>query len=604
MRGNKLIKLTKFLSVSLAVIMMTTNSLFCVASAASTQVNTPNGVADFGNGDASIVISQNESSQSLVGKKFHVYKLFDAENSVDLESINYTFNEDYKKALQNIVGAKLSKTPADVTEYEVIDYIQTLNNNKVEGAQTAQTEEGRYSDFRFFIEDLRDEMVRLGNTADVVTVTEVAADGSVTVGGLSYGYYIIDEVTDNQGSYSASSLCMVNTANPEASIKIKSDYPTITKKIQEDDNNVGWNDIGDYEIGQTVPFKFTSNVPNMNGYATYFYAWHDVMDEALTFHKDSIEIVISNGTKSYTVASSEYVLKENADGETFQVAIADLKAIVDREFDNTDSLQHNVYGQTITFTYNATLNDEAINDTGRPGFENDVRLEFSNDPDSTGENKTGFTPWDTVVCFTYKLNVLKTNEKDKVLANAKFRLYSDKDCTKEVYVKETTDGYIVINRDSVTGSAAPSNAVEMKSDVNGKFTIYGLDGGEYWLKETAAPTGYRQILDPIKITITPTFAANRNSYIKGSGATNTVLSDLKYEVYIKKFLSGIFDENKYKLERDLDEGAGNLIVVNHAGKKLPITGSSATIILLAVGVTSMLGAVIYSKKNKKTEKTS
>lgn len=38
------------------------------------------------------------------------------------------------------------------------------------------------------------------------------------------------------------------------------------------------------------------------------------------------------------------------------------------------------------------------------------------------------------------------------------------------------------------------------------FIIYGLDGGEYWLKETAAPTGYRQILDPIKITITPTFA--------------------------------------------------------------------------------------------------
>ena len=45
-------------------------------------------------------------------------------------------------------------------------------------------------------------------------------------------------------------------------------------------------------------------------------------------------------------------------------------------------------GQTVTLTYNATLNDKAAENTGRPGFENDVRLEFSNDADSEGEGKT------------------------------------------------------------------------------------------------------------------------------------------------------------------------------------------------------------------------
>ena len=29
-------------------------------------------------------------------------------------------------------------------------------------------------------------------------------------------------------------------------------------------------DIGDYEIGQTVPYKYESNIPNMNGYKTYY----------------------------------------------------------------------------------------------------------------------------------------------------------------------------------------------------------------------------------------------------------------------------------------------------------------------------------------------
>lgn len=594
--------LSKIVSVTLALAVAITCMVSTMVPVSAATVGSSGGVVDFGKGDASIVILPNSTSQSLVGKKLNVYRLFDAENSANLESINYTFNAEYKEALQNIVGSKINKTPADVTEYEVIDYIQTLNNNKVEGAQATQVEEGSYSDFRFFIEELRNEMVDLGNDADVVTVTEVAQDGSVTIGGLSYGYYIIDEVTENNGENSASSLCMVNTANPEASIKIKSDYPTVTKKIEEDDNNIGWNDIADYEIGQTVPYKFTSNVPNMNGYASYFYAWHDVMDEALTFHKDSVKIVISNGTKDYEVATSEYTVEENVDGNTFKVSIADLKAIVDREFDNMDELDHNEYGQTVTLTYNATLNDKAIEDTGRPGFENDVRLEFSNDPDSTGTGKIGFTPWDTVVCFTYKLNVLKTNEKDRALADAKFRLYSDEGCTNEVYVKATEGGYIVINRDSVIGDEVPSDAVEMKSDANGKFTIYGLDGGEYWMKETDAPDGYRQILDPIKLTITPSFTDARDSYVKGSGAGATVLEDLEYSVYIKKFLDGLFNENNSTLEKDVDDGAGNLTIINHAGKKLPITGSSATIILLAVGVTAMLGAVIYGRKGKEARK--
>ena len=280
-----------------------------------------------------------------------------------------------------------------------------MNTNEVEGANASQILEGRYSDFRYFIEDLRDEITRLGNASDTVVVTSVSSNNSIQIVGLEYGYYIVDEVSDNEETHSASSLCMVNTANPNTSINIKSDYPSVVKKIQEDDHkeiigNDGWNDIGDYEIGQTVPYKFESNVPNMNGYHTYYFAWHDVMDDALTFHENSVSIHISNDTKDYTLQADEFTVWKNIEGETFKIEISDLKSIVDREFDNMDSLGHNTYGQTVTLTYNATLNDSAADDTGRPGFENDVRLEFSNDPDATGEGKTGFTPWDTCLLST------------------------------------------------------------------------------------------------------------------------------------------------------------------------------------------------------------
>lgn len=303
--------------------------VYAITQAPST-LATPNGVADFGQGSASITIHPNDG-QSLVGKKFQVYKLFDAENAVDQESINYTWNDAYKTALQTVVGKKINKSASSVTEYDVIDYIQTLNTNKVEGAQADQKLEGRYSNYRYFVEDLRNELVKEGLTPTTVNVTATSpVDGSVKFGGLGYGYYLTDEVSAVQDTHTAASLILTNTANPDATVTIKSDYPTVTKKIEEDDNGMGWNDVGDYEIGQTVPYYYNSIVPNMNGYDTYKYVFHDKMDEALTFHKDSVNVTISNGTKTYTLKNNEFEIVTDAGEDTFTVTISNLKSIVDR----------------------------------------------------------------------------------------------------------------------------------------------------------------------------------------------------------------------------------------------------------------------------------
>lgn len=569
--------------------------------------DTHKGVADFGEGTAKIVIKGN-AGQSLVGKEFNVYQLFHAENSAGGESIQYTFNKEYENVLKAVVGRKLGKDPKDVTEYMVIDFIQTLNTNQVEGTQTPQQPEGSYSDFRYFVEELRNEMKKQGAESDVVKVTDTKADNSVDLVGLSFGYYIIDEVTQVQGEHSASSLCMVNTANPNADIAIKSDYPIIEKKIQEDDNrkeigNQGWNDIGDYEIGQTVPYQFISHVPNMNGYHTYYFAWHDKMDKALTFKPETVQIVIKDADTEYVLDKSEFIITENpTEEETFKVEIQDLKKIVDREFNKMNELKENIYGQEMVLRFDAVLNDDAANDTGRPGFENDVKLEFSNNPDGDGNGSTGETPWDTVVCFTYELNGLKTNNHGTKLEGAKFRLYSDEACENEVYLKKTDKGYNVINRDSLggtdhTGGTAPAEAVEMVSNEKGEFKIYGLDGGTYWLKETEAPTGYRPILDPIKLEVIPTYTDDRNNYIKGDGATDKTLKTLEYVAHVKQFVGGVMQEDTVLLDTSIEEGSGNLTVVNQVGTKLPATGSVLTILILAAGTL----IVVYTFKKKKVK---
>ncbi len=545
-------------------------------------------------------VGDNGVTQSLAGKKFNVYKIFDAENSAGMESINYTMNPAYEKALKKVTGKD--------TEYSIIDYIQTMNNNTViNNVEAPQLNESRYSNFRYFIEDLRNEIVaeKAGPTM-TVTVPETAAD-SYTMD-VDFGWYVVDEITPVEGTHSASSLCMVNTSNPDVFINIKSDFPVIQKQIREDDSRGsigsdkdGWNDVADFEIGQTVPYRYLTYVPNMNGYSSYYFSMHDRMDEALTFNPESVAVKIGDKTLENGV---DYKVVTNGipEDETFQIQITDLKATVNKyfypEFNGSVPEMEKFYGQKIVVEYSAVLNENASNDTGRPGFENDVKLEYSNNPDSDGTGQTGETPWDTVVCFTYRLNPIKTNDHDKVLDGAKFRLYSDADCKNEVYVKKAESGYIVINRDSVQGGV-PSDAVEMVSDAEGVFTIIGLDQGTYWLKETGAPDGYRPILDPIEINIIPTFTENRNVYVKGDGATDKTLKTLEATANIKTFWDGIFNENNQPLDTNVDDGSLNITVINKVGSKLPVTGSGATIALIGLGSTLMTGALAVSRKKSK-----
>ena len=85
-------------------------------------------------------------------------------------------------------------------------------------------------------------------------------------------------------------------------------------------------------------------------------------------------------------------------------------------------------GDPILFTYNAYLNDLAATKISKKGFENKVRLNFSNDPQS---NSKGQTPWDSVVCYTYQVRGLKTNEKDVKLEGATFKLYRDSNLSEK-----------------------------------------------------------------------------------------------------------------------------------------------------------------------------
>ena len=652
-------------------------------------------VTSDGSGQTDGVINLNgaKTTQSIKNKKFMLYKIFNAQNSKNEDSTNYTFNEKYKAVVKEVVFGKLTDEykqsnhiaqASDVSEYVAIDYIQSLNTHKVKGSKTEQTPESEYSAFRYFIEDLKNAIKTKNIAGDEITVTNPSSTNSIKITGLSWGYYVVDEVSTGDdvsngqsgttsdgrgtdGKHFASSLVLVNTVNNEATITLKSDYPEIVKKIQEDDNkdvvgNDGWNDIGDYQIGQTVHYQNDITIPNMNGYHGYYFAIEDRMAKELTLHADKskMKLVISKGDKSYTLTDADYNLQTIGSNvsatvqeakfaknfedpkTTFGIEIEDLKAIVDREFpEGMNATEHtNDYsGMKLHYEYEATLNDQAAEDTGRPGYENDVRLIFSNDPDSTGSgyNKPntppgdqphGKTPWDTVVAFTYRLNGNKVNTNNFALEGAKFRIYEDSAMTKEIIVKKKTttttadkptaetsnaasgdvnaetgskakgtNEYIVVDKDSVT---ADTQGVDIVSDAEGNFSIVGLDSGKYYIKEVAAPDGYRLLKDPVEITVTAKMSDDRNSYIKGDGATDQTLQKLSGNANLTEFYHQIFKTGSSDLKADADAGTLEMTVVNETMDKLPVTGGQMMAILMAIGA-GVVAITIYSVSSKREE---
>lgn len=208
--------------------------------------------------------------------------------------------------------------------------------------------------------------------------------------------------------------------------------------------------------------------------------------------------------------------------------------------------------------------------TAPNGYEiNDTKFYF--DIDSNGfvkisdknsdENKKVFTindKGDMTISLSnklkwFKLNVVKKNDADKLLAGAEFTLYKNADCTDEVMSGITDD--------------------------NGNLLFEKVEVGTYWIKETKAPAGYRKLLDPIKVVF---------KCIDGKHVF--VVNDV------------VIDENNsnenYSMTLENDWYIGNMTVINERGAKLPATGSKGTVLLVGSGIVLCLIGLNKKKKNK------
>ena len=198
-----------------------------------------------------------------------------------------------------------------------------------------------------------------------------------------------------------------------------------------------------------------------------------------------------------------------------------------------------------------------LNDT-RYYFYIDEKGAFSvSDLNGTVEDGTFNVPFHGTMTITVKneidicnLRITKKNDNSKVLENAEFSLYSDKECTKEIE--------------------------KGKTDKNGQLNFDRISVGDFYLKETKAPAGYRLLEDPIKISL-----KNVNG---------------KFTFFVNdKEIKEDDKNNSLTLENGLY--TGNLTVINSRGSILPATGSPMTIVLTAAGILCLLILIKRGKNN-------
>lgn len=459
--------------------------------------------------------------------EYVAYKLFDATDDGN-GHFSYTVNSKYEAVLKEVTG-------------------------KTSGAEIVK-----------YLDGIKDNAAAVREFADKVyaKVKDMAVDYTATNGkfvNVDQGYYLIAQT--QTGTNEAYSLVMLGTAGKNAlTVTPKTGVPTFEKKIKEKNDSTGvesdWQDASDYDIGDKVPFKLTGTVSDKyDNYKTYYYAFHDKMDDTLQFNADSVVVKIDG----VVVDKSKYTLNTTtSDGCTFEVVFNDLKTVSPTK------------PGKVTVEYTATLKENAK--LGSEGNFNKGKLEFNNNPYYEGEGKPekpGETPWDEVVVFTYKLIANKTDGQGQPLAGAGFTLYK--------FNKDTND-YVEVKK------------IEAGETTTFEFT--GADAGKYKLVETTVPDGYNKA-DDLLFEVKGTYeAVNNDDPLKAPRLT-------KLEIFDENGNS-ITGEGKV-FTTNLAAGTATTNIKNLTGSELPSTGGMGTTVLYAAGTLMILAAAAFLVMKKKAE---
>ena len=487
-------------------------------------------------------LTVSSANAEFAGKTVTAWQMFTATPDATGENAGYQVATGWDEFFKGADVLNDSSLSGDVLNEKAADYVRNLGKNN----------DAKVTDFAKKAADWARKQTNLTKTE--VKASDTATDGkyTATFTGLSFGYYVVSPAPGSTSSTRHTDAILVNVTKTDVtSIDLKSTYPTVDKKVDNDNHSSA-------QIGDKVNFTLDSFVPDTSEYEKYTFKFVDTLSKGLTFNND---VAVTVGNASLT-KNEDYTV-EQQDGDTTMVTI-----------DLSKSIKTLEAGAAIKVTYSATLNENAVigGTTGsNAGNTNSVKVVYSNDPnsESTGESKPSITHTYAFDFDLKKVAVAEKGQEAQALAGAEFQL-KDKDGNVIKLVKTGAtdkDTY----RPAKTGET--ENVVEtVTTPASGIIAFTGLKAGEYQLVETEAPAGYNKLTAPIKVTITATY--NDDGTLKNYAVT--------------------YDNGP-------NDGTSHEVTVeNHKGSLLPETGGMGTMLFTVLGVLVVaLGAAWYVRSERK-----
>ena len=355
-------------------------------------------------------------NNTVAGKTLDLYQIFTATKNGD--NVAYTLIPAYEEFFKSKVtnGTTLSGEALSEAAYQ---YVKTqVGDDGKSGVNFAK-------DILGWILDSSNNITATKSVATTAT--------STVVSDLAYGYYVVypkgaTDTSTAPGEQTYTSVAsLVSVTGTDATVNMKSNYPTVDKKLipsqsgngikvdaivdgswegnhqmeLEDENGSedtiaphGATDekkAGDFGIGDTVTYQLTSKVPDMTGYTSYTFKFTDTLSKGLDLKAILSVKVGSTELKAGKTGANTYALSYDKTSRILTVTLND--------FYNS---YKNRVGETITVVYTATLNKDAV--IGMNPNTNKAVVEYSNNPSTGG---TGTSEPSIVDVHTFNFTIFK-----------------------------------------------------------------------------------------------------------------------------------------------------------------------------------------------------
>lgn len=473
---------------------------------------------------------------------------FDAYQIISWNSGNMAVNGTFKGIIKNALG---------ITSSDDADIMRAIGNLRDKGTAAAK-----------FAADVKAGILSMNPKA---VTTAQSKDGKFS--SLPYGYYLIVQTSVGEADGTAlSDPILVFIDKAETEVKVKVSAANIEKKIEvpdpADSKNKIYVDSNTAAVGDKVNYRSLSTIPVYPDDATNItYKITDTLSDGLVFDSDTpinVDVVDVAKDGSITVVknlkeATDYTISYKDNGQTFVISMNGA---------NSDSnlIAWGKEGYRIRVTYSAILGKGAalanvnFGSTGNP---NSVKLEYTANLSNIRE-----TDYDTVITYTNKLVIVKTDTLGNRLKGAVFELYR--------------------------------NGVKVDTQTTGDDGIAVFDKiqqGHYVLTEVKAPAGYNKMNDIV---------FDVEAYNSGS----LRIPNTKFEI-VKHGNAEV--AASYKAIWVVKGECTNAIIVDNCNGtltttiknssfKLPGSGGMGTTLFTVLGVMLISAAgtmfVVYSRKRK------